>query len=463
MDNDEIPEPRDKVEIKTGDINADQGGTVNIAAGDILQTIQPTQAAEARERRLLQEHNLAKATRVYAAAQDRLREELANLQSPPSPYKGLHYFDPTDQAIFFGRQSIADKLTKLILQPHHRLTVLHAPSGAGKTSLIRAGLIPRLLQQGCIFLWTTPLPYPANIYAPLTDLAPSIPDFIDLHLHDFFSLAVRNLNLPVNSRLVLFIDQFERLFSHANSDILPAIERDLVACLRAEDSSLPLRIVIAIRSDFLWALDQLRGKVHDILRNRELLQPLSGEQALQAIISPLHNEPVQWQPDAAQAVLAYLNKDVIEPPHLQLICSQLYEKAIQLGQASITYAEVAEYNLEALHREYLRSELALLEDEELGWALLKRLVDLGGVSLPQLVPELPSEMQAVKETLIERRVLRQSKTSQGLQVEIAHETLAQEILAHELKQEIRRKAARELINRGLEDWQRHTTLWIRPV
>jgi hypothetical protein len=82
-----------KTSQKVGKVRA---STVNIAGRDVKQTIEPTQAAEARERRELQERYLAGAAQAYADEQDRLGELLANPPRPPAPYKGLHYFDPTD-------------------------------------------------------------------------------------------------------------------------------------------------------------------------------------------------------------------------------------------------------------------------------------------------------------------------------------------------------------------------------
>src|ERR671936_2407523 len=63
-----------------------------------------------------------------------------------NPWPGLEAFREADQEFFFGREHARDELTRFILQ--HRLVVLHGRSGLGKTSLLRAGVFPRLRESG---------------------------------------------------------------------------------------------------------------------------------------------------------------------------------------------------------------------------------------------------------------------------------------------------------------------------
>lgn len=171
-------------------------------------------------------------------------------------------------------------------------------------------------------------------------------------------------------------------------------------------------------------------------------------------------------------MLDYLGRGEIEPPHLQVICDPLYERAVRQSRACITCADVGAADLEALHRQYLNNEMrALREQQELGWTLLKQLVRSDGVSQPRLLADLTEKLGAsaagVAHKLVERRVLRRSgrpdefddEPTGATQLAIAHETLAQEILAHESPEEIRCKAARELVERGQDDWRKHQALW----
>ena len=65
---------------------------------------------------------------------------------PPSPYPGLAYFGPADSRLFFGRDHAIGRLVDAVSQ--HALTALVGASGSGKSSVVLAGLAPRLAEQG---------------------------------------------------------------------------------------------------------------------------------------------------------------------------------------------------------------------------------------------------------------------------------------------------------------------------
>lgn len=73
---------------------------------------------------------------------------MAPSASAPRPYRGPHYYDTADAGLFFGRDRESEQLLAQILSS--RFTLLHAQSGAGKTSLLNARLIPGLEQRGLI-------------------------------------------------------------------------------------------------------------------------------------------------------------------------------------------------------------------------------------------------------------------------------------------------------------------------
>ena len=83
----------------------------------------------------------------------------ARFPFPERPYKFLHYFEASDQPIFFGRDEEVNHLVQHIMA--HRLTVLFGQSGVGKTSLINAGVIPRLEEEGYTSLYLRVLREPA--------------------------------------------------------------------------------------------------------------------------------------------------------------------------------------------------------------------------------------------------------------------------------------------------------------
>ncbi|WP_344338418.1 helix-turn-helix domain-containing protein, partial [Kitasatospora putterlickiae] len=79
---------------------------------------------------------------VSRSAADRRAAEQADADDDAAPYRGLARFDPADHDLFFGRDRPVAHLLQLVRE--RRLVVLVGPSGSGKSSLLRAGLVPRL-------------------------------------------------------------------------------------------------------------------------------------------------------------------------------------------------------------------------------------------------------------------------------------------------------------------------------
>ena len=84
-----------------------------------------------------------------------------------NPYKGLRPFAEADAADFFGRDDLADQLAELVKRS--RFIAVVGPSGSGKSSLVRAGLLPRLRQRSpCVVATMVPGEQPlSNLRTPL--------------------------------------------------------------------------------------------------------------------------------------------------------------------------------------------------------------------------------------------------------------------------------------------------------
>ena len=80
------------------------------------------------------------------------------LRWPPEPYKGLAYYGPDDALLFAGRNDDIDACVLYLAEPQTRMLLLHGRTACGKSSFLRAGLIPALEQRGFgyLFLRTTP-------------------------------------------------------------------------------------------------------------------------------------------------------------------------------------------------------------------------------------------------------------------------------------------------------------------
>src|SRR5262249_47438606 len=160
------------------------------------------------------------------------------------------WFELEDANIFFGREAASQALYQGVLQ--ERLTVLHAKSGAGKTSLLNAGLAPWLIEEGRLPIFARAFQDP--VVAVKRAIAASTadrpwPDLLtDLSLHDFLRI-VCHLLTPNSQELVMILDQFEEFFIFwpLRKQRQPLID-DFVQCYI--DKQLPVRYVIALRKDY---------------------------------------------------------------------------------------------------------------------------------------------------------------------------------------------------------------------
>ncbi|MGJ5805519.1 nSTAND1 domain-containing NTPase [Streptomyces europaeiscabiei] len=146
----------------------------------------------------------------------------------PAPYRGLARFEPDDHELFFGRDRLVEELCDLVAA--HRFAAVFGASGSGKSSLLRAGFLPRLradiARQRCesVLRVFTPGARPAETYGHLLTVADGEPD----------SWVV--------------VDQFEEVFTRCRDEAERARFLDLLLTARDPDSR--LRVLIAVRADF---------------------------------------------------------------------------------------------------------------------------------------------------------------------------------------------------------------------
>ena len=187
-------------------------------------------------------------------ASDGAREPLG----ATNPYKGLRAFDEADAADFFGRDSVvAEVLHRLDGDAAaNRLVLVVGGSGTGKSSVVRAGLLPRL-RAGAVprardWYVATMLPGPA----PFKELAESLehvavevdPDLVDALVTPGGLDEVLRRLLPPGAQLLLVVDQLEELFTTSSEGDQRAFLEGLVQAIEAPDSR--LRVVCTLRADF---------------------------------------------------------------------------------------------------------------------------------------------------------------------------------------------------------------------
>ncbi|WP_435861517.1 nSTAND1 domain-containing NTPase [Streptomyces milbemycinicus] len=181
------------------------------------------------------------------------------------PYRGLARFEPDDAALFFGRDQLIDDLLRLAA--HHRITAVVGASGSGKSSLLRAGLIPRLR--------TTEDP----------DMRPAALRVITPGAHplrDHEQRLVPKEGGEGDTWLV--VDQMEELYTLCTDPAERTAFIDRLLTGAAPDSR--LRVLIAVRADFFGHLAGHRP-LADALRDATLLvPPMNRGELREAIVKP---------------------------------------------------------------------------------------------------------------------------------------------------------------------------------
>jgi WD40 repeat protein/serine/threonine protein kinase/DNA-binding SARP family transcriptional activator len=157
---------------------------------------------------------------------------LAETYTPAeNPYKGLRAFSESDAEHFFGRDALVDQLLSAVAE--HRLVAVVGPSGIGKSSVVKAGLVPAL-RKGAL---------PVAVERP--------DDLVEELARD--ELGIRRVAkriLPADSELVLVVDQFEELFTLTTDEEVRRRFLDGLTAL-ATDPHAPVRVVVTLRADFL--------------------------------------------------------------------------------------------------------------------------------------------------------------------------------------------------------------------
>ena len=168
-----------------------------------------------------------------------------------NPFKGLHAFHEADSSDFFGRAAIVDGLVEAIAE--HRLIAVVGPSGIGKSSIVRAGLVPRLRSVADGWLVTDMIPgaFPFDeLAAALMRVAVQQPEQL---ADDLASGATTLVDAAVKitpGRVLLVIDQFEELFTlTAEDDVRTRFIANLTGV--ATDPRSTVAVLITLRADFL--------------------------------------------------------------------------------------------------------------------------------------------------------------------------------------------------------------------
>jgi len=313
-----------------------------------------------------------------------------------NPWLGLASFTEETRAYFFGREEEVAELARRVQRK--LLTILFGQSGLGKTSILRAGLVPRLRGQGYCPVYVRidygrDSPEPAEqikraiqanarhsgqwTQAGVAIEGESLWEFLH-HRDDVLRDETGRTLIPL-----LIFDQFEELFTLAQSDDFgraraarfvaeladlvenrppkefeARLEEDESAAERFDFARSDYRVLIALREDYLAPLEGLKQAIPSISQNRLRLAPMTGTQALAAVIEPGRQLVTA---EVAAAIVRFvaggaeLSNAVVEPSLLSLICRELNDARLAQGRGEISLDLLAGSHASILSNFYERA------------------------------------------------------------------------------------------------------------
>ncbi|WP_037271201.1 helix-turn-helix domain-containing protein [Kibdelosporangium aridum] len=198
-----------------------------------------------------------------------------------SPYVGLAAFQPEDADLFHGRERLVEELAERMT--HQRFVAVFGASGAGKSSLLRAGLMPRWTGPVVLF---TPGPHPVEETAVhIARLAGTAPGQLYTDLRTDVQNLHRAIRMAVDEDVLIVVDQFEETFTLCRDEA----ERTrfielLIAAVNSPNSR--ARVVLGVRADFYGHCTQHPDLVAAMADAQVAVGPMTTDELRRAIVQP---------------------------------------------------------------------------------------------------------------------------------------------------------------------------------
>ena len=291
-----------------------------------------------------------------------------------NPYVGPKPFTAKESEHFFGRNEETRQLFALVIA--RRTVLFYAQSGAGKTSLIQAALIPRLQQRKRIQV------------LPISRVGGELPP--GLNWDDVHNIYVLNVLLNMQGKeartqelagltlvaglqpyfepdqeksklhpRLLVLDQLEELFTTypERYEERAAFFDELRQCLEAYPQ---LSLLLSMREDYVASMDAYANRMPDYLRTRFRMERLTAEAAMAAVREPAASAGRPFEPGVANNLVdnlsrvqvgriekgkhveAWAQSRYVEPVHLQIVCQQLWDR-LPAQSTSISQEDVEQF------------------------------------------------------------------------------------------------------------------------
>jgi hypothetical protein len=281
---------------------------------------------------------LAKAVRGEPPSAE-LRQQMAARQADICPYRGLLYFREEDAPLFFGRDGVIAQLVQAVKQK--RFVAVVGASGSGKSSVVRAGLIPKLRcdrhttwEIATLVPGDQPLRALAAALVPL--LKPAMTESDRLREVDSLSqrfaahkgslgAVIRRIlaQQPGTDRLLLVIDQWEELYTLTQDD---AARCRFVDELLAATTQAPATVVLALRADFVGKALAYRPWSDRLQSALIHLGPMTRAELEQAVTKPGLHMGLSFEPGLIERILDDVGHEPGNLPLLEFVLRELWER-----------------------------------------------------------------------------------------------------------------------------------------
>lgn len=404
-------------------------------------------------------------------AQNTVRETLATI----CPYRGLLYFREEDAPFFFGR---ADAITQLIhAVEQHSLVAVVGASGSGKSSVVRAGLVPELRKsRDRIWEVATIVPTDRPVHALAAVLMPLLePDMSEtdrlietnkmaeallqrtVQLRDVVDRAL--VKQPGTDRLLLLVDQWEELFTLCDDE---PVRRCFIDNVLDASATARLSVVLTLRGDFFDRAITAYRPLSDRVQGAQVnLGPMKREELRLAIEEPARQVGLTFEAGLVDLILEQADDEPGNLPLLEFVLRQLWEhrrggelhhaayKAMDKLQGAIAqkaeslYVKLSEGDQRKVQQIFLR----LVRPGE-GEADTRRRATFA---------EMGEGLQSLVKKLADERLLVTSQVGGGAEetIEVSHEALIRhwERLKAWVDADRRFVAWQQRLNAAVKEWE----------
>ncbi len=368
------------------------------------------------------------------------------------PYKGLNYFDEADADLFVGREELTSLLVERVLTMSSsrmsnqlRFLAVVGASGSGKSSLVRAGLVPALRWNKQSIDWQlhilTPTAHPLeSLAASLTQenssmaATATLMDDLERDPRSLQIFAKRKLGAKDGSHLLLVIDQFEELFALCRSEDERAVFIGNLLTAASEVDG-PIITLITLRADFYAHCANYIQLREALAKNQEYIGAMSPEELRRAIEEPARRGRWEFEPGLVDLLLHDIGH---EPGALPLLSHALLETWQRRRGRMMTLSGYTSSGgvrgAIAETAETVFTDQFTHEQQEIARRIFLRLTELGDetstgdtrrrATFSELIlqPEERESTHSVLKALADARLITTSEDT----VEVAHEALIRE-------------------------------------